>query len=120
MLYTFLYPLVTEASFLNVLRYPSFRIVMAAMTAMVLTLFLFPSFIRRLQIFKFGQEVRKDGPESHFKKQGTPTMGGVLILIGIVVSTLLWADLRHKAVWLMLLVTMGYGIVGFYDDYKKI
>ena len=82
MLYTFLYPLVKQATFLNVLRYPSFRIVMAALTAMIVTLFLYPAFIRRLQVFKFGQEVRKDGPESHFKKQGTPTMGGILIQIG--------------------------------------
>jgi phospho-N-acetylmuramoyl-pentapeptide-transferase len=120
MLYTFLYPLVTEASFLNVLRYPSFRIVMAALTALVFTLFLFPAFIRRLQIFKYGQEVRKEGPESHYKKKGTPTMGGTLILLAIFVSTVLWSDVRHKAVWLVLLVTMGYGAIGFYDDYKKI
>ncbi len=120
MLYTFLYPLWTEASFLNVLRYPSFRIVMAALTALVLTLFLYPAFIRRLQIFKFGQEVRKDGPESHFKKQGTPTMGGILILGAVFLSTVLWSDIRHKAVWLLLLVTIGYGCIGFYDDYKKV
>jgi phospho-N-acetylmuramoyl-pentapeptide-transferase len=120
MLYTFLYPLVTEASFLNVLRYPSFRIVMAAMTALILTLFLFPAFIRRLQIFKFGQEVRKEGPESHYKKKGTPTMGGTLILLAVFVSTVLWTDVTHKGVWLVLLVTMGYGAIGFYDDYKKI
>src|SRR5690349_9191833 len=109
MLYTFLYPLVTEASFLNVLRYPSFRIVMAALTALVLTLFLFPAFIRRLQIFKFGQEVRKEGPESHYKKKGTPTMGGTLILLAVFVSTVLWTDVTHTGVWLVLLVTMGYG-----------
>jgi phospho-N-acetylmuramoyl-pentapeptide-transferase len=120
MLYTFLYPWVTEASFLNVLRYPSFRIVMAALTSLILTLFLYPPFIRRLQIFKYGQEVRKDGPEAHLKKQGTPTMGGVLLLAAVFVSTVVWADVRNGAVWLLLLVTMGYGCVGFYDDYKKI
>ncbi len=120
MLYTFLYPWVTEASFLNVLRYPSFRIVMAALTALILTLFLFPPFIRRLQIFKYGQEVRKDGPEAHLKKQGTPTMGGLLILGAVFVSTVVWSDVRNGAVWLLLLVTMGYGAIGFYDDYKKI
>lgn len=120
MLYTFLYPLVNQASFLNVLRYPSFRIVMAALTALILTLFLFPAFIRRLQIFKFGQEVRKEGPESHYKKKGTPTMGGTLILLAVFVSTVLWTDVTHKGVWLVLLVTMGYGAIGFYDDYKKI
>jgi phospho-N-acetylmuramoyl-pentapeptide-transferase len=120
MLYTFLYPYVTEASFLNVLRYPSFRIVMATLTALILTLFLYPPFIKRLQIFKYGQEVRKDGPEAHLKKQGTPTMGGVLLLGSVFVSTVIWSDVRHGAVWLLLLVTMGYGAVGFYDDYKKI
>ncbi len=120
MLYTFLYPYVTEASFLNVLRYPSFRIVMAALTSLVLTLFLYPPFIRRLQIFKFGQEVRKDGPEAHLKKQGTPTMGGLLLLGALFTSTVLWSDVRNGAVWLLLLVTMGYGCIGFYDDYKKI
>jgi phospho-N-acetylmuramoyl-pentapeptide-transferase len=120
MLYSFLYPYVTGAPFLNVLRYPSFRIVMAAFSALVLTLFLYPPFIRRLQIFKYGQEVRKDGPEAHLKKQGTPTMGGILILGSVFVSTVLWADVTNVAVWLLLLVTMGYGAVGFYDDYKKI
>ncbi len=121
MLYHFLYPkFVGEASFLNVLRYPSFRIVMAALTALVLTLFLYPAFIKRLQIFKFGQPVRKDGPEAHFKKQGTPTMGGILLLVAIFVSTVVWSDVAHRGVWLLLLVTMGYGAVGFYDDYKKI
>jgi phospho-N-acetylmuramoyl-pentapeptide-transferase len=120
MLATFLYPWVTEASFLNVLRYPSFRIVMAALTSLILTLFLYPPFIRRLQIFKYGQEVRKDGPEAHLKKQGTPTMGGVLLLAAVFISTVVWADIRNGAVWLLLLVTMGYGCVGFYDDYKKI
>jgi phospho-N-acetylmuramoyl-pentapeptide-transferase len=118
MLYTFLYPL--GAPFLNVLRYTSFRIVMAALTALVLTLFLYPPFIRRLQIFKYGQEVRKDGPEAHLKKQGTPTMGGILLLGTVFFATVLWADVSNVAVWLLLLVTMGYGAVGFYDDYKKI
>jgi phospho-N-acetylmuramoyl-pentapeptide-transferase len=120
MLYTFLYNYMPGAPFLNVLRYPSFRIVMAAFTALVLTLFLYPPFIRRLQIFKYGQEVRKDGPEAHLKKQGTPTMGGILILGSVFFSTVLWADISNIAVWLLLLVTMGYGAVGFYDDYKKI
>ena len=75
MFYTFLYPLHTDYSFLNVLRYPSFRMVMAALTAVLITLALYPPLIRRLQVFKFGQEVRKDGPEAHLAKQGTPTMG---------------------------------------------
>ncbi len=120
MLYNFLYPLHFKINFLNVLRYPSFRIVMAALTALLFTLFLYPWFIRRLQIFKFGQVIRQDGPKDHYKKQGTPTMGGMLILFAITISTLLWADLTHVGIWLLLLITLGYGAVGFYDDYKKI
>jgi phospho-N-acetylmuramoyl-pentapeptide-transferase len=120
MLYRYLFPLSEQWSVLNVLRYPSFRIIMAAATALIVTLFLYPWLIRRLQIFKFGQEVRKEGPEAHLKKQGTPTMGGVLILIAVLVSCVLWADAGHKGVWALLLVLIGYGCIGFYDDYKKI
>lgn len=120
MFYTFLYPYASSFTFLNVLRYPSFRILMAALTAMVVSLVMFPWLIRRLQVFKFGQEIRKDGPEAHLKKQGTPTMGGILILFAILISTLLWADLSHVGIWLLLLLLLGYGGVGFYDDYAKI
>jgi len=120
MFYTFLYPYASTFSILNVLRYPSFRILMAALTAMVVSLLMYPWLIKRLQIFKFGQEVRKDGPEAHLKKQGTPTMGGILILFAILVSTLLWADLTHVGIWLLLLLMVGYGAIGFYDDYCKI
>lgn len=93
---------------------------MAALTALVLSLFLFPSFIRKMQIFKFGQEIRKEGPEDHYKKQGTPTMGGLLILFSVLISTLLWSDLTHTGVWILLIVMLGYGAIGFYDDYRKI
>lgn len=120
MLYTFLYPYHTKMSALNVLRYPSFRIVMAALTALLLTLFLYPWLIRRLQIFKFGQPVRKEGPQAHYAKQGTPTMGGILILFAITISCLLWGDVAHVGMWLLLFVTLGYGAIGFYDDYSKI
>jgi len=120
MLYRYLFPYSSEFGVLNVLRYPSFRIIMAAATAMAVTLFLYPWMIRRLQIFKFGQEVRKDGPEAHLKKQGTPTMGGILLLIAIVISCVLWADAGHRGVWALLLVTVGYGCIGFYDDYRKV
>lgn len=120
MFYTFLYPYAPTFKLFNVLRYPSFRIVMAALTALVVTLFVYPWLIRRLQIFKFGQEIRKDGPEAHLKKQGTPTMGGLLILFATTISTLLWADLSHVGIWLLLLVMLGYGGIGFYDDYAKI
>ncbi|MBI5494239.1 MAG: phospho-N-acetylmuramoyl-pentapeptide-transferase [Deltaproteobacteria bacterium] len=109
-----------DSSFLNVLRYPSFRILMAAFTAMAFSLALFPWFIRRLQVFKFGQEIRDDGPQTHLSKKGTPTMGGALILIAIACSVLAWADLSNRYVWMVLIVTLTYGAVGFYDDFKKI
>jgi phospho-N-acetylmuramoyl-pentapeptide-transferase len=120
MLYAFLYPYQSDLSWLNVLRYPSFRIIMASLTALVVTLFLYPSFIRRLQLFKFGQVIRRDGPEAHLKKEGTPTMGGLLILIAVVIACLLWADARHTGMWALLFLTCGYGLIGFYDDYKKV
>ena len=93
---------------------------MAAFTALTVTLFLYPWFIRRLQIFKFGQVIRRDGPEAHLKKEGTPTMGGLLILIAVFVATALWADATHTGVWALLFLTLGYGVIGFYDDYKKV
>ncbi|MCP4503045.1 MAG: phospho-N-acetylmuramoyl-pentapeptide-transferase [Deltaproteobacteria bacterium] len=120
MLYTLLYPFHTEFSVLNVLRYPSFRVIMAMLTALIMSLALYPAMIRRLQVFKFGQVIRKDGPEAHLKKQGTPTMGGILILLVIFFSTVLWADARHRGTWVLLFVTLGYGAVGLYDDYKKV
>lgn len=120
MLYEYLYPLHTQLNFLNVLRYPSFRIVMAAISALLITLIFFPVLIKKLQVFKFGQEIRKLGPEAHFLKKGTPTMGGVLILLAIGISTLLWADLHHAGIWILMLVMFGYGALGFYDDYVKV
>ncbi|KIE87883.1 putative Phospho-N-acetylmuramoyl-pentapeptide-transferase [Actinobacillus pleuropneumoniae] len=104
----------------NVVSYITFRAIMALLTAMGIGLWIGPEVIRRLQLLKFGQEVRNDGPESHFKKRGTPTMGGIMILIAIGVSTLLWADLRNSYVWFVLFVLFGYGAVGFVDDYWKI
>lgn len=120
MLLSFFYQYHVLFKFLNVLRYPSFRIIMAAITALLISLFFFPMFIRRMQIFKFGQEIRKEGPQDHYKKQGTPTMGGLLILFSVTISTLLWADLNHAGIWMVLLVTLGYGAIGFCDDYWKI
>ncbi|MBT9318877.1 phospho-N-acetylmuramoyl-pentapeptide-transferase [Actinobacillus pleuropneumoniae] len=104
----------------NVVSYITFRAIMALLTAMGIGLWIGPEVIRRLQLLKFGQEVRNDGPESHFKKRGTPTMGGIMILIAIGVSTLLWADLRNSYIWFVLFVLFGYGAVGFVDDYWKI
>ena len=93
---------------------------MSALTGLLVTLFLYPAVIRRLQLFKFGQVIRRDGPEAHLKKEGTPTMGGVLILVAIVIACLLWSDARHNAIWILLFVTVSLGAVGFYDDYKKV
>ncbi len=123
MMYLLLYPLRGEASWLgwlNVLRYIPFRAIMATMTAMVMSFALGPWFIRQLQQKQIGQVVRADGPETHFAKRGTPTMGGSLLLFTLTLSTVLWADLHNSFVWLTLFVTVSYGVVGFLDDYLKI
>lgn len=112
--------LVKYSTVFNVVSYISFRAIMALLTAMAIGLWIGPRVITRLQILKFGQEVRNDGPESHFKKRGTPTMGGVMILAAVGVGTFLWADLRNPYVWFTLFVLFGYGIIGFVDDYRKI
>ncbi|WP_321530835.1 phospho-N-acetylmuramoyl-pentapeptide-transferase [uncultured Desulfuromonas sp.] len=120
MLYHLLYPLHSEFSALYVFRFITFRTIYATITALVLSFLLGPWVIERLSSLQIGQTIRKVGPESHFKKEGTPTMGGTLILIAIVLPTLLWADLRNGYVWVALLVTVGYGAIGFIDDYKKV
>jgi phospho-N-acetylmuramoyl-pentapeptide-transferase len=104
----------------NVFSYLTFRAILSVLTAMGLSLYFGPKLIRRLQKMQIGQTVRDDGPESHFSKSGTPTMGGILILASIVFSTLMWADLSNKYVWVVLSVVIGYGIVGFVDDYRKV
>ena len=104
----------------HVISYITVRAILALLTALLLSLWIGPKVIRRLQLLKFGQVVRNDGPESHFAKKGTPTMGGVMILFAIGVSTLLWADLRNPYVWFSLFVLFSYGAVGFVDDYRKI
>ncbi|MCC7536331.1 MAG: phospho-N-acetylmuramoyl-pentapeptide-transferase [Deltaproteobacteria bacterium] len=123
MIYYLLYPLSREhawLSFLNVLRYVPFRIVAATMTALLLSFALYPWFIERLKRRQIGQVVRADGPESHFSKKGTPTMGGSMILLTLVIPSVLWADPSNALVWMALAVTVGYGLIGFYDDYRKI
>ena len=120
MLYHLLYPLHTEFSALYVFRFITFRTIYATITALVLSFLLGPWVIERLSSLQIGQTIRKVGPESHFKKEGTPTMGGTLILIAMVVPTLLWADLTNGYIWVALLVTVGYGAIGFVDDYKKV
>ena len=109
-----------DVRFFNVFQYITLRAVLACATALLIGLFAGPKVIRKLAEMKFGQAVRTDGPQTHLVKQGTPTMGGVLILISIGVSTLLWADLSNRFIWIIMIVTMGYGWVGWADDYRKV
>jgi phospho-N-acetylmuramoyl-pentapeptide-transferase len=121
MLYHLLYPLAGKFGIFNVLRYPSFRIIAAGFTALLLGLLLGPAFIERMREVQNGSSnVREDVPEGHKKKSGTPSMGGALIVFCLVVATLLFADLRNRMVWAVLVVTVGFGAVGFADDYLKI
>jgi len=121
MLYHLLYPLAGKWGVFNVLRYPSFRIIAAGFTALLLGLLLGPTFIERMRVIQYGaSNVREDTPEAHQKKSGTPSMGGALILFALTVATLLFADLRNRLVWSVLLVTIGFGAIGFADDYLKL
>lgn len=112
--------LVHKFSVLNVFSYLTFRAIVGLLTALAIALWMGPHLIAYLQKMQIGQVVRNEGPESHFSKRGTPTMGGLLILFSITVSTLLWARLDNPYVWCVLLVLIGYGIVGFVDDYRKV
>ena len=112
-----LYP---EWGFLRVFQYLTFRAVMGAATALLIGLAAGPAVIRRLQSLKIGQPIRGYGMESHLSKSGTPTMGGVLILIAIASSTLLWVDLSNRFVWICLIVTLGFGAIGWFDDWRKV
>ena len=104
----------------NVFTYITMRAIMAALTALVISLVAGPIMIKRLSIKQIGQTVRLEGPVTHLPKSGTPTMGGVLILVAILISTLLWADLKSAYVWLVIVVTTAFGLIGFIDDYKKL
>jgi len=104
----------------NVFQYLTLRAILGVITALGIALIVGPTMIRHLSFKQIGQVVRDDGPESHLSKAGTPTMGGALILVAIAVSTLLWADLGNKYVWIVLGVTMGFGVIGFVDDYIKL
>ncbi|MCL2635560.1 MAG: phospho-N-acetylmuramoyl-pentapeptide-transferase [Betaproteobacteria bacterium] len=112
--------LAQDIRFFNVFNYITLRTVLAAMTALLISFVAGPRVIRWLAAKKIGQAVRTDGPQTHLVKSGTPTMGGVLILIAIGVTTLLWGDLTNKYVWTVLVVALGFGIVGWYDDWKKV
>jgi len=117
MLYHLLYPLHTTFSALNVFRYITFRTIYAALTAFLVCFVLGPWVIRKLTRLQIGQYIRDDGPQSHFSKAGTPTMGGALIVAAIVVSMLLWGDLTNGYIWIVLFVVVGFAAVGFIDDY---
>jgi phospho-N-acetylmuramoyl-pentapeptide-transferase len=122
-LYEFLYPLNgywSPLRVLNVFQYITFRTAYASLTALLISLLLGPWLIQRLREFQIGQHIRDEGPKSHQKKSGTPTMGGVLIVVSIIVPTLLWANLRTRFVWVVILATFFYAAVGFADDYIKI
>ncbi|MCP4202143.1 MAG: phospho-N-acetylmuramoyl-pentapeptide-transferase [bacterium] len=120
MLYHLLFPLAERIAAFNVFRYITFRSAGAIVTAVILSLVLGPWFIRRLQSWSIGQSIREEGPESHHTKAGTPTMGGLLILFAVLVSTLLWANLGDPLIWLVVAVTVAFGLIGFADDWLKI
>ncbi len=104
----------------NVFNYITLRAVLACLTALAISFVVGPAMIRKLTAYKIGQSVRDDGPQTHLIKAGTPTMGGALILVSIAVTTLLWADLENRFVWVVLIVTLGFGAVGWVDDYRKV
>jgi phospho-N-acetylmuramoyl-pentapeptide-transferase len=110
----------SEYSVFNVFRYTSTRMGLATLTALGITFFVAPWFIARARSRQLGEVIREDGPKSHASKQGTPTMGGALILLALAFGTLLWCDLTSQLIWLALFVTVGYGVLGFVDDYIKI
>ncbi|MBP0598518.1 phospho-N-acetylmuramoyl-pentapeptide-transferase [Herbaspirillum sp. LeCh32-8] len=109
-----------DFGFLRLFSFITFRAVFATLTALLIGMIAGPAVIRMLTRMKVGQAVRTDGPQTHLIKSGTPTMGGVLILIGIGISTLLWADLSNRFVWIVLIVTLGFGAIGWVDDYRKV
>lgn len=120
MLYHLLFPLHVDYTFFNVFRYITFRTIYAAITALLLCFVIGPWLIRELGTHQIGQVIRRDGPESHLAKEGTPTMGGLLIVLATVIPTLLWANLGNPYIWIAVLVTVGFGAIGFVDDYKKV
>lgn len=112
--------LAREVRAFNVFNYITLRAVLACLTALVISFIVGPAMIRRLTAFKIGQSVRDDGPQTHLAKAGTPTMGGALILVSITATVLLWADLGNPLIWIVLWVTIGFGAIGWVDDYRKV
>lgn len=107
-------------SFFRVFQYISFRAIVGLLTAFFIALLISPGMIRQLSLRQIGQTVRTDGPQTHLQKKGTPTMGGVLILLAVTISVLLWCDLSNRFVWVILLVTLSLGAIGWVDDYRKV
>ena len=120
MLFELFFWLKDEFGPLNVFRYVSFRVLAAMISSLLISLVMYPWFIKKLQLQQVGQVIREDGPESHFSKAGTPTMGGVLILFAVVTSTLLWSDLTNPYVGVVLAITVLFAVVGFIDDYMML
>jgi phospho-N-acetylmuramoyl-pentapeptide-transferase len=112
--------LAQDVRFFSVFNYITLRTVLAAMTALFISFLVGPTMIRKLAAYKIGQSVRDDGPQTHLIKAGTPTMGGALILTSIVITTLLWGDLRNHYVWVVLMTTLSFGVIGWVDDYRKV
>ena len=104
----------------NVFNYITLRTVLAVLTALVIAFVIGPAMIRKLTAYKIGQSIREDGPQSHLAKAGTPTMGGALILTSVVITILLWADLTNRYIWVVLMTTLGFGVIGWVDDYRKV
>jgi phospho-N-acetylmuramoyl-pentapeptide-transferase len=120
MLYHLLYPLRDVVVGFNVFRYITFRTAFAALTALMISFILGPWLIERMRRIKLGQYIREEGPKSHQQKAGTPTMGGILINVAILIPTILWADVFNPYIWIVLFVTFAYGAIGFIDDYQKL
>ena len=120
MLYHLLYPLSGHIHGFNVFRYITFRTAFAALTALLISFILGPWLIERMKMIKLGQFIREEGPKSHQQKAGTPTMGGILINVAILIPTILWADIYNPYIWIALFVTFAYGAIGFVDDYRKL
>ena len=120
MFYHFLYPLSSLFAGFNVFRYITFRTIGAAVTAFLFFVLVAPAFIRYIRKLQLGQVVRDDGPETHLQKEGIPTMGGMLIIFTIINTTLLWANLTNRYIWVILGVTLWFGSIGALDDFRKI
>jgi len=120
MLFHLFYPLASNLKILNIFKYLTFRSIYAMITALIVCFVLGPWIIRKLESLQARQIIRTDGPESHLEKQGTPTMGGLIILSAIILPTLLWADLTNVYIWATLFIVAGYGLIGFVDDYRKV